>query len=155
MTPRSRATRKIISEKGPTTFYPLPSHTQLRITRTRLASSVSGDDEVDADWHIEYRVDNWKRLPSGRILRGDTLPTGLTVLTVLTIFWGLVYGGSKGGGLLVRRQKSLLPADVQKHGICIAVIIVWSVWASRTVLYRESGNTARAQGQKALYPSPV
>jgi hypothetical protein len=57
----------------PTTTQPVPAHPQLCILRTPLTSGtttrVSAQHRLSD--HTEYRIHNWRKLPSGRVVRGD------------------------------------------------------------------------------------
>ena len=86
---------------------PLPDHPQLCILTTRLSplsatadGTLSGRSTGSA--HVEYRVYNWRRLPSGRIIRGDGAGLGSwAVLAVIGyLLWGLMrmHGGNETGG---------------------------------------------------------
>jgi phosphatidylinositol glycan class H protein len=81
------------SHVAETSSTPLDRHQQLRIVRTRLTEAQDGPQ------HVEYRVYNWRRLSSGRVVRGDAsaLSDVLCIAAVSLAGWRLhsVLGASQ------------------------------------------------------------
>jgi hypothetical protein len=84
---------------------PLPHHPQLCVIETALTNGYAGPQ------HVEYRVYNWRRQASGRVVRGDTLAVGdiIVMASIAYAVWRIstAFNLTSVGAIRVRSTGSL------------------------------------------------
>ena len=124
---------------------PLPLHSQLAILTTPLTA------EPDGPKHVEYRVYNYRRLRTGRIVRGDGLGVGAAVCIAALAWMGVTaWGQLAAEAPYTSYQKAVSRTAPNLPKFKLTMILQWLAWMtmtvgyifikSRTVLYRSSSS---------------